>query len=99
MVVTGVRDALPIGTTRGDWTTLYGCWCAAGILIEREHLPIERNFLRCCGIDNVALCVHQSKWQLLQNVLFKGRTGNDRRGNDGQGNPHPLAVEEEEQFV
>ena len=36
---------------------------------------------------------------MLQNVLLECRTGNNRRRDDGQCDPHPLAVEEEKQLV
>ena len=40
-----------------------------------------------------------AEWKLLQNVVLEGCSRNCGRGDDGQRDPNPFAVEEEEQLV
>ena len=43
--------------------------------------------------------IGSAEGQLLQHILLEGRAGDRDRCDDGQGDPHPFAIEEEEQLV
>src|SRR5208282_5636679 len=96
VVVAGVRDALLVGATipgSAKWTAKYRDGCAAGISIEIEHPLIER------AIQLFATIGDLSPRKLPQDVLLETQTGNDRRRDDRQRDPHPFAVKEKEQLV
>ena len=60
---------------------------------------IERYQLRAGGyIEPVTESV-ATQGKLLQHVLLEGSAGNRGGRDDGQGDPHPFAIEEKEQLV
>jgi hypothetical protein len=94
LVVTGVRHAVPVGATIRSGArrpAKYRGGCAAGISIEGGHLLIEQTILiRPAGPAAGRLTPRK----VLQDVCLERR-----RRDNGQCDPNPLAVKEEEPFV
>src|ERR1700739_1926194 len=104
-------NALPVRTavsvvrnSRGtsadiEWTPEHGQWRTSRASVERKHPLVERNQLRSRCILCPRNRIRSTEWKLLQHVLLECGARNGRRCHDGQGDPNPFAIEEEEQFV
>src|ERR1700730_389255 len=69
------------------------------ISVEGKHLLVERYQLWRRLIPRPSDRIGPTQRKLLQDVILKCRGWNSSRRDDGQCNPNPLAIKEEEQFV
>src|SRR6202007_79126 len=100
-----VRTAVSvIGNSRGtcadiEWTTENRRGRTRWASIYRKPLVVERNQFQSRRILCSRNRVRSTKWKLLQHVLLECGARNCRCCHNGQGDPNPFAIEEEEQFV
>jgi len=95
--VKGKRDVCDMGcAVRVERTPEHLGRRPAGISVEGKHTLIEQTILIWPAGPAAGWLPHG---KMVQDVLLECRTGNDRRRDNGQCDPHPLTVKKEKQLV